>query len=249
MQILDGILFGFVQGVTEFLPVSSSGHLFLLQMWKEMEPSITLEILLHVGTLIAVIGFFFPKICKILREMFRSGGDSFGWKLLVATILTAPTGILIHNFFTEEITMRLVGITLLITAVLIVLAEWLRPQKTREFTWKVAILLGLVQGLAVLPGISRSGLTIAFLILIGLPRKQSAEISFLLAIPTILGALIFSFGEADFSTITGDVAVWIGFAVSAVAAVGAIAWMLKLIQGKWIWFAPYCALLGAWLLF
>jgi undecaprenyl-diphosphatase len=249
MQILDGVIFGFVQGVTEFLPVSSSGHLFLLQMWKGMEPSITLEILLHVGTLIAVIGFFFPKICKILREMFRRGGDSLGWKLLLATFLTAPTGILMHNFFTGEITMRLVGITLLITAALIVLEEWLRPKKTREFTRKVTILLGLVQGLAVLPGISRSGLTIAFLILIGLPRKESAEISFILAIPTILGALVFSFGEADFSTLTSDAAVWIAFVVSAVAAVGAIAWMLKLIQGKWIWFAPYCALLGVWLLF
>ncbi len=250
MEILHAVILGFVQGVTEFLPVSSSGHLWLLLEYWDIR-SLSLEVVLHAGSLLAVIGFFWKDIIRIVREMFRRGGDSLGWKLLVATLLTAPTGILMHNFFTGEMTTRLVGITLLITAGLIVAAEVFRPQKVREFTWKIAILLGLVQGLAVLPGISRSGLTIAFLILIGLPRKQAAENSFLLAIPTILGALFFSIldNNASETLIFLQVTTWIGFAVSAVAAVGAIAWMLKLIEGKWIWFAPYCALLGAWLIF
>lgn len=249
MELLDGALLGFVQGVTEFLPVSSSGHLFILQLWKGMEPSIALEIFLHVGTLIAVVGFFFSRICAIVRDMFHRGGDVLGWKLLLSTILTAPLGLLLQKYCSPEMTLQLVGGTLIITAFLIAGAEWFRSKQKRSFTWKIAVFLGLIQGIAVLPGISRSGLTIALLILIGLPRKQSAEISFILAIPTILGALVFSFGEADFSTLTGDIGVWVGFAVSAIAAVGAIAWMLKLIEGKWIWFAPYCVLLGAFLLF
>ncbi len=249
MQILNTIILGFVQGVTEFLPVSSSAHLFLLQTWQGTEPSIALEILLHVGTLIAVIGFFWKEIFRILKEMFRKNGDSLGWKLLVATVLTAPLGIVMQEYFSPEMTLPLIGGTLIITAFLIVSSELFRPRVVREFSWKIAIFLGLIQGIAVLPGISRSGLTIVFLILIGIERRKAAKISFLLAIPTILGALVFSFGEADFLTLTGNIGVWVGLVVSAIAAVGAIAWMLKLIEGKWIWFAPYCALLGIWLLF
>lgn len=249
MEILPAVILGFIQGVTEFLPVSSSGHLWLLLEYWDIR-SLSLEVVLHAGSLVAVISFFWKDILRIVRDMFTREGDSLGWKLVVATALTAPIGILVHNFFTGEMTTRLVGITLLVTAGLIVAAEWLRPQKVREFTWKIAIFLGLIQGLAVLPGISRSGLTIAFLILIGLPRKEAAKNSFLLAIPTILGALLFAVidNKSD-ALIFSQVGTWVGFAVSAIAAVGAIAWMLKLIEGKWIWFAPYCALLGVWLLF
>lgn len=249
MQIGDTIILGLAQGITEFLPVSSSGHLFLLQTWQGVAPSITLEILLHVGTLVAVIGFFWKEILRIIREMFTKRGDKLGWKLLTATILTAPLGLLIQEYFSPEMTISLVGITLVITALLIVAAEWFRPKKIQIFSWNIALVLGLIQGIAVLPGISRSGLTIAFLIFLGIGRRKSAEISFLLSIPTIIGALVFSFGEADFSSLTTDMSVWIGCAVSAIAAVGAIAWMLKLIEGKWIWFAPYCALLGIILIF
>ncbi len=249
MQIGDTIILGLAQGITEFLPVSSSGHLFLLQTWQGVAPSITLEILLHVGTLVAVIGFFWKEILRIIREMFLKGGDKLGWKLLTATIFTAPLGLLIQEYFSSEMTIPLVGITLVITAILIVAAEWFRPKKIQIFSWNIALVLGLIQGIAVLPGISRSGLTIAFLIFLGIGRRKSAEISFLLSIPTIIGALVFSFGEADFSSLTVDMSVWIGCVVSAIAAVGAIAWMLKLIEGKWIWFAPYCALLGIILIF
>lgn len=249
MEIFDAIVLGFVQGVTEFLPVSSSGHLFLLQTWQGTEPSITLEILLHMGTLVAVIGFFWKEVFRIIREMFHKGGDTLGWKLLVATILTAPLGLVMQIYFSPEMTVSLVGGTLIITALLIVSSELFRPNGVREFSWKIAIFLGLIQGIAVLPGISRSGLTIVFLILMGIERRKAAEISFLLAIPTICGALVFSAGEAEFSSFVGDPAVLIGLIVSAVSAVGAIAWMLKLIEGKWIWFAPYCALLGVILLF
>lgn len=249
MEIVHAIILGFVQGITEFLPVSSSGHLWLLMEYWDIR-SLSLEVVLHAGSLIAVIGFFWNDILRIIRDMFTKGGDPLGWKLVVATVLTAPTGILMHNFFTGEMTTRLVGITLLVTAGLIAAAEYFRPQKVCVFTWKIAIFLGLVQGIAVLPGISRSGLTIAFLILIGLPRKQAAETSFLLAIPTILGALLFaSMDTASEILLFLQPATWIGFAVSAVAAVAAIAWMLKLIEGKWIWFAPYCALMGVYLIF
>lgn len=248
MEILDAALLGSVQGITEFLPISSSGHLWLLlEMWGIK--SLSLEVVLHAGSLLAVIFFFRKDIIRIIQEMFSKKGDTLGWKLALATVCTAPTGILVHNFFKGELSTTLVGITLLITAGFIVASEWLRPKKKLQFTWTVAVFLGLVQGLAVLPGISRSGLTIAFLILIGLPRKEAAENSFLLAIPTILGALVFSiFDNASDVGIFTQPATWVGFIVSGIAAVFAITWMMKLIEGKWIYFAPYCALLGAYLL-
>lgn len=249
MEILHAILLGAVQGVTEFLPISSSGHLWLLLEYFGIH-SLSLEIVLHAGSLLAVIAFFWKEIIRIIREMFTRGGDSLGWKLVVATLLTAPTGILMHNFFMGDLTAKMVGITLLITAGLITAAEFFRPDKIRDFSWKLAIFLGLVQGMAVMPGISRSGLTIAFLILIGLPRKKAAEVSFLLAIPTILGALVFSaVDNRNDMTIFSAPETWIGFIVSAIAAVAAIAWMMKLIEGKWVWFAPYCAVLGLYLVF
>ncbi len=101
-----------------------------------------------------------------------------------------------------------------------------------------------------MPGLSRSGITIVFLILIGLPRKKAAEVSFLLAIPTILGALVFMLGDDSFDlTLFTQPETWVGFVFTAISAVAAIAWMMKLIEGKWIYFAPYCALLGAYLVF
>ncbi len=248
MELFESALLGLVQGITEFLPVSSSGHLWLMLEFWGMR-SLSLEVVLHAGSLLAVIGFFWKDIVRIFKNMFRRGGDTLGWKLLFATLLTAPTGILVHNFFMQDMTVRIVGVTLLVTAGFILAAEWFRPKKERSFTWTLAALLGLVQGLAVLPGISRSGLTIAFLILVGLPRKQADENSFLLAIPTILGGLLFSLldNQSDLVMFT-QMSTWVGFFVSALAAVAAIAWMLKLVQGKWIWFAPYCALLGVLLL-
>jgi len=242
MEFLQSALLGAIQGITEFLPVSSSGHLWVLQELFSVQ-SLTLEIFLHAGSLCAVVVFFWKDIVKIAKGLFQ--GETYGWKLLVATLCTFPLALVMQRIFLQDLSFQLVGITLLITAALILVAEWGRGKKERDFTWTVAILLGLVQGIAVLPGISRSGLTIAFLIFLGLPRKKSAEISFLLSIPTILGALLFALLENknDFSLLAQPES-WVGFIVSGLAAGVAIAWMMKLIEKNWIWFAPYCAVGG-----
>ncbi|MBT3349117.1 undecaprenyl-diphosphate phosphatase [bacterium] len=247
MEFFHAAVLGIVQGLTEFLPVSSSGHLWLLQdFWGAN--SQTFEVFLHAGSLVAVVVFFRKKIWEIFRGMFR--GDSLGWKLLAATVFTAPLAIFCQKFFLLELSVFLVSITLFVTAGLILAAEFFRPKLERTFSWNVAIALGIVQGISVLPGISRSGLTIAFLILLGVPRRQSAELSFLLSIPTILGALFFTMldNQNDFSVFLSPES-WLGFFLSAVAAAAAIAWMMKLIQKNWIWFAPYCAGLSAVLFF
>lgn len=254
MNLLETIFLGVLQGLTEFLPVSSSGHLFLAQTWLGFEPSLSLEIWFHVASLLAVIAVFWRRIVQIFRGFFlRNADGDLGWKLIVATLFTMPVGFFMHKFFDQELNLNLVGITLLATAGFIVLAEKGRskcPHPTplpggegTDFSWKLAILLGLVQGIAVLPGISRSGITIAFLILLGLNRKKSAEISFLLAIPTILGALVYSLSEksADFF----DLNIFIGLIATFIASILGMRWMIKLVEKRWIWFAPYCAGLGA----
>jgi len=244
MNIFDALVLGVVQGLAEFLPVSSSGHLWLFEKFLGITPRLDLEVVLHVGSLLAVVIFFHKKIWTILRGMFC--GERLGWQLVVATMCTVPLALGVEKIWNPDLTSSLVAITLLITAGLIVAAEFFRPKSERKFTWSLAVALGLVQGIAVLPGISRSGLTIAFLILLGVRRRESAEISFLLSIPTILGALVFALADGDAGTaIFAAPETWLAFAVSAVAAAAAIAWMMKLIEKNWIWFAPYCAVLAA----
>ncbi len=246
MNILEALILGAVQGIAEFLPVSSSGHLWVLQELLDVQ-SLTLDIFLHAGSLLAVIIFFWSDIVEIVKGMFRR--ESYGWKLIVATLCTLPLALVMQRFFMPNMSFQLVGITLLITAGFILAAEWGRGEKKQNFTWWVAIALGLVQGISVLPGISRSGLTIAFLIFLGLPRKKSAQISFLLSIPTILGALLFAVvdNQNSISLLTERTS-WVGFFMSALAASVAIAWMMKLIEKNWIWFSLYCVLAGAALL-
>lgn len=247
MNFLEIGTLGILQGLTEFLPVSSSGHLFLVQTWLGFEPSLALEIWFHVASLLAVLLVFRERIWKIFRGFFLRNEDGvFGWKLGLATLMTVPVGLFMNTIFDQNLSLQLVGITLLATAGFIVIAEKFRTKKTADFSWMVAAFLGLVQGIAVLPGISRSGITIAFLILLGMNRKKSAEISFLLSIPTILGALIFSFSEksADFFSVE----LFVGLVATFVASIVGMKWMIALVEKRWIWFAPYCAGLGILLL-
>jgi undecaprenyl-diphosphatase len=176
-------------------------------------------------------------------------------------------------------TFSLVGITLIITAGIILFAEKFRgiqhnssldkgklegidlkkeskstwiPGEAREddvfFSWKIAILLGIIQSIAVLPGISRSGITVAFLILIGINRKDSVKISFFLAIPTILGAMVLALKDAG-TNLLFSTENFAGFTITIIASLLSIKLMTKLVEKNWIWFAPYCAILGVVLLF
>jgi len=249
MEFIQSIFLGILQGFTEFLPISSSGHLFLAEEFLGLLPDLHFEISLHVASLVAVLIVFRYRIWSILRGVGATclicAGDKeegiLGWKLFVASLATVPVAILFKSQFEFFRTVEMIGITLIITGILIFFSEKFRPEKVRNLSWWIVILLGLVQGIAVLPGISRAGITISFLILLGINRKNSAEISFLLAIPTIIGALLFSLGEGNFGF---DFPQLVGCLASLVAAILAIKWMMKLVSKNWIWFAPYCVLAG-----
>ena len=249
--LVSAILLGAVQGLTEFLPVSSTGHVFLFETYMGMVPDENLVLWLHIGSLFAVIVYFRDAILDLLVGLYRMAIEReqnddgiYALQLIVATVCFAPTALITRALFPySELTLSMVGVTLLITASLIYIAEK-TTRSERPLSWTIIIGLGLVQGLAVLPGISRSGLTIAFLIYLGVNRQLSAKTSFLLSIPTIIASGVFVYFEQ------GELFYSLGFfeissiAASTIFAYVAIVWMMSLIRGRWIYFAPYCAVLG-----
>jgi len=185
MSPFEGVLLGVVQGVTEFLPVSSSGHLVLFQSWFGIAQSgILFEVVLHVATLGAVIVFFFPALRKLsLAKM------SF---LALGTLPAAVIGVLFKSQIeTLFDSILLVAIALLVTAALnLGIAYYLRREQDLAVTWKRSLAIGVAQAFAIVPGISRSGSTIFAGLQTGLSRKTAFEFSFLLSIPAIGGALL-----------------------------------------------------------
>ncbi len=268
MDFYHAVTLGIVQGLTEFLPISSSGHLVLFQTLLGLEePELLFDIAVHVGTLVAVCLFYFRDIKEIVRTVFsksvwsnNNGGVGKQIKetpeirlfflIIVGTVPTVCLGLafrpIAHTLFSS---IRIVGSMLLITG----LALWLtrRTQatgrRTGELTLRDALYIGVVQGLAILPGISRSGATIAIGLLRGIDRKTAARYSFLLSIPAILGALVL--GCLDISGATAHrqaTGIMVGGALVAfVVGYLALRILVYMIQkGRFFIFAPYCWLLG-----
>lgn len=266
------IALGAVQGATEFLPVSSSGHLavgqLLLGRAVTGNSSLLFEVLMHLATLLAVVVVYRRDVLGLLRgvgralvAVFRGGlgplvrDDAQANLALCVAAGTIPTGVL-------GLTLRgpagvLAGSPeglglafLAVAALLLASRKW--PGGSRELDWKAALIIGLAQGIAVLPGVSRSGVTIATALALGLPRAEAARFSFLLAIPAILGAAALEF---DCSAIpAGELALALSLSAATAFTVGlgALLLLVRLVQGGRLWlFAPYVAALGifslAWL--
>lgn len=253
-MFFEAIVLGFIQGLTEFLPVSSSGHLWIFEkLVFGNTPSIALEAFLHCSTLLAVIIFFHKKIWSLVRAVFtpkqNAAESALAWKLLTATLATLPIAFLLKPFVENILNLPVIIGTLVLTGILILLSEYFSPQKSQKFSWAIAILLGLVQGIAVIPGISRSGITIVFLLFAGLPRKKAVEISFLLSIPTILGAFIFLLPEIETAAWKLS-ALLIAGTIAFAAALIAIWGMLRFVEKYWKYFSIWCfAVAGVLLLF
>ncbi|MFO7837978.1 MAG: undecaprenyl-diphosphate phosphatase [Desulfosalsimonadaceae bacterium] len=259
---------GIIQGLTEFFPVSSSGHLVIFQRLLGLqEPALLFDICVHVGTLMAVTAYFYADIMRIFRALCRRAASTAGRgsrpaaagkdpDLQMAVFIAAgsiPTAVLGLGF--HQVADRLfasaslVGLALLFTAGLL-LATRLSSGRGFDiagFTILGAFLVGAVQGLAVVPGISRSGATIAACLMLGLSRDTAARFSFLLSIPAVLGALLLSLasgpdGWGGFSLGT----LFLGTVSSAAAGYLALAGLVKIVRGgRLSYFAPYCAALGA----
>ncbi len=260
MTVWQALLLGILQGATEFLPVSSSGHLVILPSLLDWpDPGLILDTVLHLGTMVAVVFYFWRALWMLalvamesLRE--RSLDDPqarIAWGLLLATIPTAFIGWLLEERIEQFFQMpQAAGGFLLVTAALLLLAEyWGRQQRDLEtLSWRDALLIGLAQTLAIAPGLSRSGTTIAAGLLLGYRRAEATRFSFLLSVPIILGSGFYQLlklaGDAGAATSSSGV-MWVGFLAAAVTGYLAIAGFLALVRRQSLWpFAAYCATLG-----
>jgi undecaprenyl-diphosphatase len=266
MQVHDAALLGVIQGVTEFLPVSSSGHLVLFQnLFGLTEPEIYFDISVHVGTLIAICVFFYEDLKEIVAALFststwnvRKGGLAasvaqkpelkFFLLILAGTVPTAFIGLLIRPIAPKIFSsVQLVGIMLFVTGLLLWLTRRLKKgsRNAGQITVWDALCIGIMQGLAIFPGISRSGATIAVGLFRGLDRETAARYSFLLSIPAILGAMILEITQTPVSHSPPVRVVLLGAFMAAAVGYVALKVLVHLVKkGDLHFFAPYCWVLG-----
>lgn len=260
MSIIEAIIIGIIQGATEFLPISSSGHLVLLpELFQMTNPDLTLIGLVHAGTLLAVLIYFRQDLWNIVTAVLRdlsqrqplaSTNARLGWFIVVGSVPVAMIGLPLAGFFEDIFSSpRAAAGFLLVTAVLLVLGErMLSGHKTpAQMTWTDAIVIGLFQVMALFPGVSRSGSTIVGGLSRGLDRPTAARYSFLLGIPAILGAglqailEIFTAESNEFSTSVYTIA----FIAAAVSGYACIHGLLTWVRNHTLYgFAAYVTLLS-----
>lgn len=255
MTILQAIVLGLVQGLTEFLPVSSSGHLILARAIMGISDDaaatgayLMLDVLLHVGTLLAVIVVFWKDWWEILKNPFKS--KTLGL-LFLASLPTLAVVVLFNDFVEQFFTGWFLGVSFLITAVFLLIAEAVshsRKLKAEQPGIKHALIMGFMQALAILPGVSRSGSTLTGGLVSGLNRKSAAKFAFMMSAPAILGSLLYegknAIEEGSLSQLA-LVPTIVGVVVAAISGYLAIRFMLKLINKASLnWFSLYLAILG-----
>ncbi len=258
MDTLQLAILALIQGITEFLPISSSGHLILpseILGWQDQ--GLAFDVAVHVGSLIAVLGYFRRDIINLVGAWFVSlkgapSNDSrLAWYVIWATVPAGLAGLLFNDFIEQNLrTIAVIAATTMIFGVFLGLADWQGTRRTsiEEMSWKQALMIGCAQALALIPGTSRSGVTITAALALGLDRQAAARFSFLLSIPLItLSGGYKGLELAGQSNINwGDLA--IGVVLAAVSAAACIHLFLKWIDRIGMWpFVVYRLLLGAWL--
>ncbi len=275
MSIIGAILMGILQGLTEFLPVSSSGHLAIFQnlfhIGSGVEDLFLFDILLHIGTLIAIFVVFYKDIFKLIKEGFgiifdffrslfglirgrkwrrviRSGYRKFVMLIIVSTIPTAIIGVLLKDLVEEcSKTLVMPGIFLIITACILFVADRAEEgtKTPKDAQYKDALIIGTSQGIATLPGISRSGTTITMALLCGFEKRFAIKYSFIMSIPAVLGAAVLEIKDVMETKADFEPAYLIGMIVAAVTGYAAIKIMLNVVKNKrYIFFSVYCLIAG-----
>jgi len=256
MDWLEALILGIIQGLTEYLPVSSSGHLELGNaiLGVEMEENLTFDVMLHVATVLSTLVILWREIDWILKGLFKwqlNEETRYVLNIIVSMIPVAIVGFLfkdkVEALFTGNI--LLVGCCLMVTAALLIFTYFARPRKKEQLSPRDAFIMGIAQAVAVLPGISRSGSTIATGLLLGNKKERLAQFSFLMVIPPILGQALLSVkdfvsGEETFGGI-GAMPMLIGFAAAFISGCFACKWMINIVKrGKLVYFGIYCAIVG-----
>ena len=265
MDVFQGIVIGIVQGLTEFLPVSSSAHLVFIQKILGVESSLAFDVFLHLGTLIAVVWFFRWDIYKMIVSWISSIGDlihgqfmegiysdpykRLAWYVLIATIPVGVVGVLFEDAVDSLFAGALYvpAFFLFVTGTILYLSQRMASGKINfnNITAKESFFMGLGQACAIMPGLSRSGTTIAAGLTVGLEKEFAAKFSFILSIPAICGAFVFQLKDIGAAMSVDFLPVLVGFIAAIVSGYLAIRWMLDLIQNKNLdIFSYYCWIVG-----
>jgi undecaprenyl-diphosphatase len=270
MEWLESLVLGLVQGITEFLPVSSDGHLLLTQnlfAWltgvtKTGKENLFFDVILHLGTTAAILVHYRVEIAQAVRGLLGANDAPAGFRRpevirvgVLAAIATSPL-IPLALFFKKMIEKTFEGITFvgfgfLITAAVLLLTAWLKRRDgakgPAEMTWLDALLIGVAQMFAPLPGVSRSGLTIAAALALGLSRTWAVGFSLLIAVPAILGAAVWEMRHVDPASLSGNrvVQAVAGTILAGVVGYFAIIWLTRIVRSGRIWyFSVYLVVLG-----
>ena len=241
MTVLQSIFLGLLQGFTEFLPISSSGHLALAEKLFNVEAGLFFDVMLHLGTLLAVIIALRHSLWQTVRHPIASKKLAY---IAVASVPTFAIALVVKLFVSEQLMLNLLPIGFALTMVLIVLSDKLAKPRLRleETGWLPVIITGVTQGVAVFPGLSRSGSTISTMKLFGVNASDAAEFSFLLSIPVILA----SAAVEGYEAITTQIAIppWycvvIGIVAAFLSGLVSVYMVMRAVKTKsWIWFAVY----------
>ena len=259
MNWFQALILGIIQGLTEYLPVSSSGHLAIGQALFGLDDgasNLTFTVLLHVATVLSTVVILWSEIVWIFKDLFKwkwNEGTKYAVNIIISMIPVAIVGF----FFKDKIEavfgsgLLIVGIMLLVTASLLTFSYFAKPRQKEEISGWNAFVIGIAQACAVMPGLSRSGSTIATGLLLGNKKEKLAQFSFLMVIPPILGEAlldvkdIFEVGFTEAMNGISPVTAIVGFFAAFISGCFACKWMINVVKkGKLVWFAVYCAIVG-----
>jgi undecaprenyl-diphosphatase len=254
MDWIEALILGIIQGLTEFLPVSSSGHLEIGKAILNAEASdnLVFTVAVHGATVLSTLVVFRKDILELLRGLFKFEYNTETRYILILLFSALPV-LLVGLFFKDTVesffvgNLLLVGVSLLVTAALLLFTHW-APDKLQNLTYGKAFVIGIGQALAVIPGVSRSGTTISTALYLGVSKEKAARFSFLMVLVPIIGANILSVLQGDFTAADGPgiTALVIGFAAAFIAGLIACTWMISIVKkGKLSWFALYCFIIGS----
>jgi len=245
MDILKAVILGIVQGATEFLPVSSSGHLALLGGFLGFEEGALMATMMHAGTLLALVVYFREDIARIILSPFKKDIKylKLSWFLILGSIPAVIFGLLlfphIEGIFDSPL---IIGICLIFTGIILFISGFMKKKKSNMRFWD-AILIGIGQAIAILPGVSRSGTTISTGTFLGFSRTKSANFSFLLAIPAILGATVLEISSVKANSVT--LPLLAGTLISFLSSLLAIRFLLAFLKKATLRpFSYYCFAIG-----
>ena len=257
MDWLQALILGIIQGLTEYLPVSSSGHLAIGSYLFGLQDSDNLmfTVLVHVATILSTFVILWSEIDWILKGLFKfkmNDETKYFINILISMIPVGIVGVFFKDYVEEVFGsgLLIVGIMLLVTAALLTFSYYAKPRIKQNISWKDALIIGIAQACAVMPGLSRSGSTIATGLLLGNKKESLAQFSFLMVIPPILGEALLDVmkmmkGEDVFGSIS-TLPLMVGFLAAFISGCIACKWMISIVKrGKLSYFGIYCAIVGA----